>query len=294
MNYYPPNTSFLSEHSDNEPSINPESDIFTLSLGCNRTINFRGKYTGKEIEFVPEHNSLYNMTRASQNFFSHRIDEEPDCGERYSLTIRCVGNKFRRSTIIIGDSNTENYRFGPGFGSFGNSLPGESVTVYTLETINPADCLSYSNVVIQCGINNIVKRKINGPNDVKEEFTKLKLKVNEILKLKSNINVFICPLLPPNSEYLIRSINYFNKLICSEICDMNYKCSMLNIRCLGDESGVGLINPIFSRGDSIHVNRHGSSKLAKIIKNTIFDRYNLRKKESYSSITSRRGGYVKV
>ena len=63
------------------------------------------------------------MTRTSQAYYSHRIDAENCDDVRYSLTFRHINKQFTQSTIIIGDSNTSNFKFGEGTGTFGAILP---------------------------------------------------------------------------------------------------------------------------------------------------------------------------
>ena len=206
VNHYPAGSSSnLPEHSDNEPVINPESHIFTMSLGGSRTLSFRDKSTKENVlDHVCEHNSLYMMSRHSQNFFSHRIDNpltEEDSAERFSLTFRCIDQRYRRSAVVLGDSNTARFRFGEGEGTFGRGLPGKRQATMLIEHINPADCISYNNVVIQCGINNLTSRsaKITGLSDVSKVFDEFKHKIEGIHAVNPKINVFIVPILPTRS-----------------------------------------------------------------------------------------------
>ena len=100
VNYYGPgDSSYLPEHSDDEGAINPESCIFTYSIGRSRSIIFRDILSGEDIlTHNTENNTIYTMTRNSQNFYSHRIDKYNEAEERYSITFRCVNPRFRRST----------------------------------------------------------------------------------------------------------------------------------------------------------------------------------------------------
>ena len=91
INYYPASDdSYLPEHSDDESSIDPESVICTFSVGGSRTLTFKERCSGSETTLCAVDNSLYYMSRHSQNFFSHRIDKAPVCTDRYSLTFRLV------------------------------------------------------------------------------------------------------------------------------------------------------------------------------------------------------------
>ena len=130
VNRYVGNNSFLSQHSDNEPSIDPDSSIYTVSLGHYRTVIFKEKFGSNTIPFVAKSRSLYIMTRSSQAFYTHQIDTEPDTTLRYSITLRTVEPKFRKSTIIIGDSNSKFLRFGEGKGTFGKGHPGKGLKLH--------------------------------------------------------------------------------------------------------------------------------------------------------------------
>ncbi|KAL5255593.1 hypothetical protein ACHWQZ_G010982 [Mnemiopsis leidyi] len=68
--------SFLSEHSDDETTIHPESSVFTISLGAPCKVTFADKIIkGDEQAVTWKHGSVYWMTRKSQEFFTHRIDK---------------------------------------------------------------------------------------------------------------------------------------------------------------------------------------------------------------------------
>ena len=117
-------------------------------------MKFKNRYSGKQLDLPVKGRSLYVMSRQSQALWSHGIEKHDDFqGKRYSITLRIVGNRFRRSTIVIGDSNTRHLKFGEGKGTFGFNMPGESVYAPLIEHINPSLCAGYSNIVIQCGVN---------------------------------------------------------------------------------------------------------------------------------------------
>ena len=118
-------------------------------------------------------------------------------------------------------------------------------------------------------------------------FTKLKVKINAITSCKRRANIFICPILPPCSVDLQKPINYFNNLIRSELVEKFYQCNMLNVSELVDTSD--LLDVQFSRGDKLHLNKRGVSKLATCIKSSIFLRYNGGRGPKYSSVLSDRG-----
>ncbi len=265
--------SYLPEHSDNESSIDPESTIYTLSVGQSRDVVFTDKHSKVETVLSVEDNSLYLMTRHSQNCYTHKIDKDEIGGLRYSLTFRVVGNTFRRSTIIIGDSNSKHLTFGEGSGKFGKGLPGKRVKASQIKDISPLDCMSYSNVVLICGINDLR----TGTNiDVGKTFHAFKAKVDEICQLKRNINVLISPILPCRSTTFNARAVTFNRLIYSKIIDGNYyRCSVLDVSSMCDFTyRTNLLDPSYSRGDAVHLNHRGTRKLATIVKDSVYRIYN--------------------
>ena len=92
---YDSHTAHIPPHSDNEPSIDPNSSILTITLGASRPVVFRRKLPGKYERFTitPEHGSLFLMTRPSQNYFDHsvpRVHQEQCTGTRISITCRTL------------------------------------------------------------------------------------------------------------------------------------------------------------------------------------------------------------
>ena len=278
INHYPAGDgSFLPEHSDDESSIDPDSHICTLSVGGSRTLTFKEKCNGSETVLGTTDNSLYTMSRHSQNFFTHRIDKATDCTDRYSLTFRCVGGKFRRSTIIIGDSLSKEINFGEGAGTLGRGLPGKYVKASTVHDICPTDCLSYSNVIIQCGINDLRPRPGQADRgvNINAVFNTLKNKVNAISKLKSNINIFICPVLPSRSELYLKRAIMLNNLIRDSIVKQDYRCTFLNVSVMCDSTyRTDLLDVSYSKGDLVHLNRRGTGRLAAVFKEAVYLKYN--------------------
>jgi alkylated DNA repair dioxygenase AlkB len=119
--------SYLPYHSDDEPVIQPDSSIVTISLGSTRSINFKAIHNDTEEirTLTPQHNSVYTMTRSSQGWYRHGIDSAESSEVRFSFTFRCVSQRNRRSVIIQGDSNTKDIQFGSGAGTVGETYPGK-------------------------------------------------------------------------------------------------------------------------------------------------------------------------
>ena len=172
------------------------------------------------------------MSRHSQNFYSHHIEKAANPSKMYfPIAFKCVNQCYKRSTILLGNSNTRRYKVGEGIETFGCGIPGKCKDAMLIKHINPVDCMSYSNVVIQCGINNITSSKstINGPRDVKVIFDKFKNKVAQVMSACLAINVYIVPILPTRSVTYNRAVRVFNGMIQSQIIDTYYHCMSINV-----------------------------------------------------------------
>ena len=101
--------------------------------------------------------SLLVMTRDMQNSWKHSIEADPGLnGCRISLSFRHIDPIFANSTILVGDSNTKKLTFGVGKGTFGGRMPGKRLKMNRLLDIpHPDILLSYSNVIIHVGVNDL-------------------------------------------------------------------------------------------------------------------------------------------
>lgn len=88
---YDGNDSFIPYHSDDEIGICPNSNIYTLTLGAQRSLNFRSKDRTDFRSCCPQSGSIYVMSRLSQDVWEHAV---PSCRKpgpsypRLSLTLR--------------------------------------------------------------------------------------------------------------------------------------------------------------------------------------------------------------
>ena len=269
---------YLPKHSDNEPTIHPESQIITLSLGSECTLRFTDKKSGGIVqEHVAKHSSVYSMTRKSQDLFEHAIDQgSVSEGTRFSLTFRAISWRNRGATCIIGDSNTAGLKFGNDpKRSFGNALPGKRFAAPLISDINPCDTYGYTNVVIMAGINNLKSDSIKTPNDVRGVFNTLTSKISMIQNVNPKAHIFVCPVLPTKLQELNRKGMCFNRLIMNELIPSNYGASFLDgFQNFLDENG--LLSHDLSRErnkngrlDFLHLNWKGLAKLGSLIKNTV-------------------------
>ena len=279
INKYIDSSTILPEHSDNESTIKPESNIFTVSLGSMHDITFRDRTTGNERAMTPESRSLYVMSQPSQFFWMHRMDagnpKNIKHHVRYSLTFRCVGLSYTNSCIILGDSNTKHLAFDMGASSFGKRLPGKRVQALKIEDIDPNSCVGYKNIVIHVGINNLKHTKIpvlygDTKNiNVYDKFILLKHKIDYIRSLCPQSSLVISPILPTKIGWLNERALEFNQYLFEYLCIVNIRS--LDFDTFLDNHWDKLDDSYgcYNSNDKIHLGRYGIRKFAKLIKDAI-------------------------
>ena len=286
INKYIGPESFLPKHADDEDTIHCESSIFTLSLGAECSIEFSPKNAASGDAITPvscKHRSLYRMSRKSQEFFNHELKSGSlSNGTRYSLTFRSVSKWNNNSTCIIGDSNTGSLNFGSDKRkTFGDLMPGHRFWAPTIESIDPAVCCAYKNVVILCGINNIKKPEVKNPFDLDTIYQSYLSKISKIRELNPNCRIFICPILPTKNHNLNEGALYFNKLIFNDLIQKDW-----GIQCVwgfdsfldGDGNGLLASNlskqfDRYNKQDILHLNLSGVRLLAGLIKKSILTKF---------------------
>ena len=112
------------KHSDDERFIAPCSDIFTFSVGSERSMMFTSVNNDTESVTLPS-NSLLVFSRSSQEFQKHEITSSETSDVRYSFTFRQLAIYYANSTLIVGDSNTRNLKFGTEQNTFGVWMQGK-------------------------------------------------------------------------------------------------------------------------------------------------------------------------
>ena len=232
------------------------------------------------------------MTKETQNVFKHGILPNPNNSNRYSITFRCVHWKYLNSTYAVGDSNFGKIKFGEGKGYVGKSTPGLKDFAPTVESIEPSKCLSYCNVVIMCGTNNLKKSNVN----VLETYKTYKGKFEEIRKLNPKCNLFVCPVLPSRSRDINAKIVKFNKLLFSNLVQSNLKVNIVHgFGAFVDKIGIlkDVLHDKRSTEDVLHINETGYKILVKCIKTAIFDVKKAKSKFTtgrlYSNVTRGQG-----
>ena len=203
----------IPHHHDQEPFLAPWADIFTLSLGCERSMSFIGP-NGESASVELPDNSLLVFSRASQETWSHGITPDTSATVRYSLTFRQLAPYYLNSTAVIGDSNTQNLKFGTGPKTFGKWLPGIRIKAGKIADIpDPSGLYPYRNVVFHTGINDI--RGNQQPPDIRGLASTLHKKAKAYSALYPRLRVHISLLLPTKDHNLNAQVNQFNGLISS-------------------------------------------------------------------------------
>ena len=273
VNKYTGPKSFLPRHSDNEANIEPGSMICTVSLGHSATIHFTESHGNGSHEHLAEPNSLYVMSRTSQAFWQHQIHRKsiPENEVRYSMTFRHISKNFSKSTIIIGDSNTRQLKFGTGKGTFGHNMPGKRIEALHITDIDPAECCGYRNIFIHCGINDIKHYKINNRDKVSAKFSELKSKINDISVLCPESRVFVSPILPTKSQMWNQRAEYFNKLLFAYMNQsMKFVALNFNEFCDNDNKLSDDMGKFWNKNDPLHLGSKGISTLVKIIRHHVY------------------------
>ena len=191
-------------HGDNEPFITPNSDIFTLSIGSERTMKFENcndlaHNVNESIKL--KDNELLVFSRVSQDFYHHSIiPEESTTQTRYSFTFRSLAPHNLNYTAIIGDSNTKDIEFGVGKGKLGLWMPGAWIKSSKIKNIpDPFTVGPCRNILINVGINDV-----QGDNPKSAEYlaAQYKTKIKTFLDIYPKVRIFISLLLPTKDASL--------------------------------------------------------------------------------------------
>ena len=285
VNRYTGKDACLPSHSDDEKDINPSSSIFTVSIGDQTNVSFCSTVDDEKKDLTVTHRSLYAMTRDSQNVFRHEILPNPSNRVRYSLTFRHVHWTHLNSTYAVGDSNFGKIKFGEGKGCVGKSTPGMRDFYPKVESINPHKCMSHSNIVVMCGTNNLKERDV----DVLTTYKIYKGKFEEIRRLNSKGNLFVCPVLPSRNADINKNIIQFNRLIFDDLVKSNLNINVVHGFGGFVDSGGLLRSALHDRRtseDVLHINAAGYRILVGCIKRTIFNVKNMKNRPSTGRLFS--------
>ena len=287
INIYDNGTQHIPRHSDDEPDIAPESDIFTLSLGATRSLVFSSlnDSDAENIEIRLEDNSLLSFSRSSQVDWAHSIPVDSSVVEkRVSFTFRCLSPHNRNSVVIIGDSNCRELLFGTGKGKLGAWMPGRSIEAKRISDIpSPNNLGPYRNFIIHVGVNDVNFRK-----DSDETLVALyESKCRSILKVYPHSRLVIS-LLPPTKSFelnracsdlnsrLVRMVMKLKSVGNVEIVEHHY---LLDSRGFLDptlgrhvfDQRLGVFTP--KHTDAVHLGKEGIRLLVRAFKGKIIQNY---------------------
>ncbi|NQZ52547.1 MAG: alpha-ketoglutarate-dependent dioxygenase AlkB, partial [Moritella sp.] len=265
-------------HEDNEDEIDPESDIYTLSIGADRKMVFHNKADSqiKTVDLLAC--GLLVFSRISQEVWKHSIPRESEVKSvRYSFTFRMIAPYFVNSTVICGDSNTEKLQFGDSPETFGKWMPGRRITSYKVEEIpTPYDIGPHKNIVLHVGVNDI---KFVEHSRVTSIINTLEVKCNAIINAFPRSNVYICPILPTKDPNMIPNVFSMNEGITELAKKYANICLMENYYGLfSDSKGVmkAQVGKYYkgkpNDRDFLHLGGTGIKLLAGCIKHCVLKR----------------------
>ena len=276
INRYKDGSDCISAHRDDEPTIDPESEIVTVSIGASRVMKFTSN-DGSSRDLTLTNGSVLIASRKAQDFWRHSIEpSEEECEERFSFTFRNISKYYLNSTCIVGDSNTRLLNFGTGQGTFGKWMPGKRIEAFHIGEIpEPEDIGPYRNIVLHTGVNDIKHRSRKSSQRLGDE---LYYKCKRIMEVYPRCKIYLSLLLPTK----LSSINYRVKELNNIMQEMSH--SHKNVYVLDndisqycDRSGVlrselGRHDKATGRPldqDALHLGKQGLRLLARAIRSNI-------------------------
>ena len=142
-----------------------------------------------------------------------------------------------------------------------------------VKDIKPAKCMSYKNIVVMCGTNDIKHDEVK-EEDVTEIYRHYKGKLEQIRSLNPKCNLFVCPVLPTRCPDKNRKVKLFNDLIFSDLVQTNINVNLVEGFGYFYDRGNGLLREDLhdrrTDTDVLHINGKGYSILVRNIKTSIF------------------------
>ena len=263
-------------HGDDEPFIHPKSDIFTLSVGADRSMQFSNccdHVPATNESIILKDNDLLVFSRLSQDFFHHSILPEEDVTQvRFSFTFRTLAPYNINYTAIIGDSNTQDLVFGSDKGKLGQWLPGFRHKASKITNIpDPFTIGPCRNVVLNVGLNDLQEDNPKSPENLANQYDS---KIRSILNVYPKTKIHISLLLPTKSTCLNFKVNEFNKAL-KKLASNHRNLTVIEHHNLVDQ--FGFLNPILGRykrglpnpNDHIHLGPNGIKRFVNNIKSMI-------------------------
>ena len=259
-------------HRDDELFIDPASNIYTLSLGATRTMQFTSA-SGDPVDLPLPGNSLAVFSRLSQEQWKHAIVPDQSVTQRrYSLTFRTIAPHFINGTIILGDSHTKHLKFGEGKGNLGIWLPGERIAgnrIHLLPT--PDKLLPYRNLVIHVGVNDIKQPDRESTHKL---IGLLDEKCLAIATAFPKMRIHLSLILPTRDPNLNDKANEFNEQLHKLVNSRPYLHKTIRHDTLCDR--FGFLRSSYARdarpqdpSDPIHLSTRGTGQFVSNIKSVV-------------------------
>ena len=179
--------------------------------------------------------------------------------------------QFRRSTALIGDSNSKDVEFGEGSGKVGKSYPGTRVKAARVKDIEPKSCVGYSNAFIMCGTNDLRCEHIKKDSDIHTIVDTLKDKLIEIKQLCPDTKLYVIPVMPSRIVKMNHNITLYNELVDRMLFENFPDVWFQGIYSFLDNQGLLSIK-LTRDNDKIHLNHKGIAKLVTYMKTCVFKR----------------------
>lgn len=258
-------SAYCPSHSDNEPTLSPTDDIFTLSVSASRKMRFDNVNSGVG-EAMLHDNSLLVFSRHRQCQWKHSIPVDTSVsGVRYSVTVRNIRPYNVNCTYVYGDSNTTFIKFGTGPKTLGRWCPGKQIRAARVRDLpTPADIPPVRNMIIHTGLNDL--RDAYTPLTPSQIVQQMENKCAAIHKVHPQMRIFLSPLLPSRNEQLNRHIRETNAYI-EMLSRKHNNLFMTNNNDFANKEGL-LMESIASRkvNDTVHLNLSGIIKLGLLFR----------------------------
>ena len=260
-------------HSDDELTIDPSSDIYTISFGAKRPMEFTKIHsTGSVQSLALSDNSILIFSRLSQSYWRHGIPKcDDETGPRYSITIRVNEPYHLNSTVVIGDSNTKGINFGDGPNCLGKWVPGTRIHASKIEDIPTPDKIGpYRNVIVHTGINNISRGNCK---PAAELINDLKRKCSDIHITYPTAKIFISPVLPTKNYNLNVKVCMYNELLY-DMCKNHHNLFIMNNAIFLDWHTYLMKDEYHNKkaGDILHLGKLGLKRFAMSFKAYVLGR----------------------
>ena len=173
--------------------------------------------------------------------------------------------------VIIGDSNTQDIKFGSGEGNVGESYPGKRIKATHINQINPPDCIGYSNIVLACGTNDLRVPNIKHQSEINQLVNKLRCKLSEIKALCPKSKIIVLPVLPTRVPKMNENVMYYNHLVDSMLTRYYSDIWFPGLYGFLDRKSL-LAEDLTRDGDSIHLGAKGTARYVGFMKYWVFQR----------------------